>query len=78
MTHVPDKLTILTPMPTVLPRGVQAKGPFACGPLGENLSVRVSQEDNRIIIAACNVLGMKRAEFIRWCAVHTARELMKG
>lgn len=71
----PQQVTIPTPMHTPLLRGAQARGPHALGPLGANLRVRVSKVDNEIITDVVKQLGMKRAEFIRWCAVEVARQL---
>ena len=78
MTQVkqfPSHVTIPTPMHTPLLRGAQARGPHALGPLGANLRVRISRVDNDLITECADTLGMKRAEFIRWCAVEVARTL---
>lgn len=62
-------------MHTPLLRGVQARGPHALGPLGENLRVRISRVDHDLVMQVAEELGMKKAEFCRWCAVEAARQL---
>jgi hypothetical protein len=78
-THVrqfPPKITITTPMYTPMLRGVQAsRGPYALGPLGANLRVRVSRLDYQEIVECSDALGMKPAAFVRWCAVEVAKQL---
>lgn len=57
-------------------RGVQAaRGPHALGPLGANLRVRVSKVDNDLLQEVADDLGMKKAEFVRWCSVRVAKQL---
>lgn len=73
----PPKITIATPMYTPMLRGVQAaRGPYALGPLGANLRVRVSRVDYNMIARCADELGMKPAAFVRWCAVEVAKELI--
>jgi hypothetical protein len=72
----PPKITISTPMYTPMLRGVQAaRGPYALGPLGANLRVRVSRLDYQDIVNWSDQLGMKPAAFVRWCAVEVAHAL---
>lgn len=71
----PTHVTIPTPMHTPLMRGVQARGPHALGPLGDNVRVRISRADMDIIMEVAEQLGMKKAEFVRWCAIEVARQL---
>lgn len=74
----PMHVTILTPMHSPRLRGVQAaRGPHALGPLGANLRVRVSRQDNDMLQEIADALGMKKAEFIRWCAVEVAKQLTR-
>ena len=73
----PTSVTIPTPMHTPLLRGVQARGPHAMGPLGANVRVRISRVDHDLVESTAEALGMKKAEFVRWCAVEVARELTK-
>lgn len=75
MKQYPEFITIRTPMHTPVLRGPQARGPHALGPLGANLRVRLSMMDHDMILRVAQELGMKKAEFIRWCSVHAAREL---
>lgn len=74
----PDTVTIRTPMHTPMLRGPQARGPHALGPLGANLRVRLSRVDHDMIVRVAEDLGMKKAEFIRWCAVEVAKQLDEG
>lgn len=71
----PDHITIPTPMYTPMLRGTQARGPYALGPLGANLRVRVSRQDYDIVTRVSDELGMKPAAFVRWCAVEVAKVL---
>lgn len=73
----PLNVTIKTPMHTPMLRGNQARGPHALGPLGANLRVRVSRVDHGYIEHVSAQLGMKPAAFVRWCAVHVAKELLE-
>lgn len=75
LKQFPANVTIPTPMHTPLLRGVQARGPHALGPLGSNMRVRISRVDNDLITGVADKLGMKRAEYIRWCAVEVAKAL---
>lgn len=72
----PPTITIVTPMYTPMLRGVQAaRGPYALGPLGANVRVRVSRLDYNEIVRCANALSMKPAAFVRWCAVEVAKQL---
>lgn len=73
----PTHVTIPTPMYTSMPRGVNARGPYALGPLGANMRVRVSKVDYQDIQAMAELLHMKPATFMRWCAVETVRALQE-
>ena len=75
LKQFPSTVTIPTPMHTPLVRGVQARGPHALGPLGANMRVRISRIDNDLISVTATKLGMKRAEYIRWCSVEVAKAL---
>lgn len=77
MTKQPPMfLTIPTPMYSPQLRGVQAaRGPYALGPLGYNMRIRFSKVDGDRIDAVCQDLGLKKTEYIRWCAVEVARAL---
>lgn len=76
LRQFPAKITIVTPMYTPLLRGAQAaRGPYALGPLGANLRVRVSRLDYELIVRFADELGMKPASFVRWCAVEVAKQL---
>ena len=75
MKQFPTHVTIPTPMHTPLLRGTQARGPHALGPLGQNLRVRISRVDDEIVQDIADQLGMKKAEFVRWCAVEVAKQL---
>lgn len=76
MKQYPDTVTIRTPMHTPLLRGAQAaRGPHAMGPLGDNIRVRMSKQDRELVEYMCAQLGMKKAEFVRWCALEVAQQL---
>lgn len=78
LSHVPETITIKTPMHTPILRGVHAnRGPHACGPLGANIRVRIPRVDEDVVQEAIDFLGMNKAEFLRWCAVHVSREIKK-
>ena len=75
MKQFPPKTIIPTPMHTPRLRGVQARGPHALGPLGDNLRVRISRHDKELVTHVADELSMKPAEFARWCTVEVAKAL---
>lgn len=65
-------------MHTPRPRGLQAShGPNAYGVLGDNIRVRISSIDKRLIERTARDVGMSKAEFCRWCAVLVAEQMDK-
>lgn len=65
-------VTVLAPM-----HSPRARGIYASGNLGDNVRVRMSLEDRKLIERHANTRGMSKAEFMRWCAVNVAKELDK-
>lgn len=79
LQRTPPFITIPTPMHTPRPRGVAAvRGPHSLGLFTDNMRVRLSQYDRRNVERAAKKLGMDRAEFIRWCCVHAAKQINDG
>ena len=76
LQQTPLTVTIPAPMHSPRARGMQAlRGPHARGTLGDNIRTRVSREERKLIEDVCVRLGMSKAEFMRWCAVHVAEAL---
>lgn len=69
--HIPPNVTIPTPMPTVRARGVHA-----LGYLSETRSVKLSRNDFALLKEASALLDMPHAEFIRWCTVEVAKQIL--
>lgn len=69
---LPLKVTI--PTPSDIPR---ARGIYATTSFGDNLKVRCSGVEIELIDKASAIVGSKRANFIRWCAVHVAQMLVE-
>jgi hypothetical protein len=73
LKQIPDTLTIPSPMPTPRARGI-----YATGSMGSNVKTRLSHIDTEKIDEAAGLLGMTRADFIRWCAVKTAEKILES
>lgn len=74
MPTVTIPATITIPTPHYEPR---ARGIHARGVLSTNVRVRVGYTDRDIILKACRLLGTTESGFLRWCALHTAAQLLK-
>ena len=72
LSHVSDAVTIIRPMPAVVPRGTAS--PLERQP---SISIRFPVEQRETIEEAAAVLDTTRSEFIRWCAYYVALEILK-
>jgi hypothetical protein len=69
-----EVLTITIPFPSHIPR---ARGIHAVGKFGTVLKAKCSRDEEEAVQAAADKLGLTKSEFIRWCSVYSAREIMK-
>lgn len=67
-------LTLTIPFPSYIPR---ARGIHAVGKFGTQFKAKCSIEEKEIVQRAAEHLGISPTEFIRWCSVHSAREVLK-
>lgn len=72
LSHVNDAVTIIRPMPAVVPRGTAS--PLEQQP---TISVRVPIVQREAIEEAALLLHVTRSEFVRWCAYYVALEILK-
>jgi hypothetical protein len=68
------RLTLTIPFPSYIPRG---RGIHAVGKFGSLLKAKCSIGEFEEVDKAASKIGVSRSEFIRWCAVKTAAEVMK-
>jgi hypothetical protein len=71
MSYEPP-LRISIPTPSEIPVGF---GPNSTGKRGGNLRVRCTNSEYDDIQIEANKLGISLANFVRWCAVHTATKM---
>lgn len=76
-TFVKPYVTINRPMPSVKPRGVSAAPEIDDRDRPKPFGVRMPVRDKLAIDQAAKLLDVTRAEFIRWCAVHCAHDILK-
>lgn len=69
-----DDLTVTIPFPSYIPRG---RGIHAVGKFGSMLKAKCALAEEEIVQRAADHINISKAEFIRWCAVNVAREVMK-
>ena len=75
-TQFPINVTIRTPMHTPRARGKYGvQGAHARNQLGDNIRVRTSIVERKLVEYVADQLGMKKAEFMRWCGVEVAKQL---
>jgi len=76
--RAPTHVTIPMPMHSTRARGYAAlRGPHAHGSLSLIIPVRLSQVEYDLIHDASQRMDMTRSEFLRWCAVYTAKAIKK-
>lgn len=69
-----EGLTITIPYPSYIPR---ARGIHAVDKFGTILKAKCSLDEFNAVQDAADKVGVSRAEFIRWCVVHSAKEILK-
>jgi hypothetical protein len=72
---LPEKVVIYTPMPsgTTAPRG---RGVTARGAISRVRSLRLSDEDDRTIRKAYELIGVSFNLYARWCCLQTAKQVI--
>jgi hypothetical protein len=66
-------LKIMITTPSEIPHGF---GPNSTGKRGGNLRVRCTNAEYDMIQMEAASLGISLANFVRWCAVHAAKQLL--
>lgn len=74
MAQHDDRLTLTIPFPSYIPR---ARGIHAVGKFGTQFKAKCTQAEREQVLEACDKLGMSLAEFVRWCSVHCAKEVLR-
>jgi hypothetical protein len=72
LTFVKETVTIHRPMPSSFVRGKSS--PLSNAP---TFSIRMHDDAIEAVDAAAELLGMGRSEFMRWCSIHVAREILE-
>lgn len=72
LSYVSEAVTIIRPMPAVVPRGTAS--PLERQP---TISIRFPIEQREAVEEAADVLRMTRSEFVRWCAYYVALDILK-
>lgn len=74
LKEVLEELTVTIPFPSHIPR---ARGIHAVGKFGTILKSKCSLDEEQLVQSAADKIGVSKAELIRWCVVHVAKEVMK-
>jgi hypothetical protein len=74
LKQVLDEITVTIPYPSHIPR---ARGIHAVGKFGTVLKAKCSRDEEGLVQSAADKIGVSKAELIRWCSVHVAKEIMK-
>lgn len=69
-----DDVTLTIPFPSYIPRG---RGIHAVGKFGSLLKAKCSVAEFEEVQKAADHIGVSRSEFIRWCSVKSAVEVLK-
>lgn len=70
--RLPLQIVIPTPMPSVIQHGIHATTTFE-----RHVKFRCNKRQQDEIDLAAQLCGMKRADFVRFCATHTARKIIE-
>lgn len=69
-----EDLTLTIPVPSYLPR---ARGIHAVGKFNSLLKCKCTIEEKELVQQAADEMGMSFANFVRWCTVQCAKEVLK-
>jgi hypothetical protein len=70
-----DRVTLTIPFPSYIPR---ARGIHAAGKFGTLFKAKCTLEEKEVVQQAAHHLGISPTEFVRWCTVHCAKEVLKN
>lgn len=70
-----EGLTITIPVPSYIPR---QRGIHAVAKFGTIFKAKCSLDEKEIVQRAADQINVTASEFIRWCAVYVAREVLKN
>lgn len=73
MAEHDTRLQVTIPFPSYIPR---ARGIHAVGKFGSLLKAKCTVEELDLVQMAADAANVSRAEFIRWSAVHVAKEIL--
>jgi hypothetical protein len=68
------QLTLTIPYPSYIPR---ARGIHAVGKFGTLFKAKCTLAEKGIVQQAADKLDITPTEFIRWCVVHCAKEVLR-
>jgi hypothetical protein len=69
-----DDITLTIPVPSYIPRG---RGLHAVGKFDSTLKAKCTIEEKALVLRAAEHYNMSFANFVRWVAVHSAKEVLK-
>jgi len=73
MSH-DGRITLTIPFPSYIPR---ARGIHAVGKFGTQFKAKCTLEEKDIVQRAAEQINISPTEFIRWCSVKAAQEVLK-
>lgn len=68
-----SRVQITIPFPSHIPR---ARGIHAVGKFGTLFKAKCTVEEKELVQQAADAIGITYSEFIRWCAVYSAKEIL--
>ena len=74
MAERDDRISLTIPFPSHIPR---ARGRHAVGKFREFWRVYLAEGDKDLLREAAAYVGISDSAFIRWVALHAAKEVMK-
>lgn len=72
ITQMEETVTIIRPMPSSYLRGLVS--PLSNAP---TFSIRMHAEVIEIVDEASRLMGMTRADFMRWCSKYVAQDILR-
>ena len=69
-----EQLTLTIPVPSYIPRG---RGLYAVGKFDSILKAKCTVDEKELVQRAAEYYNMSFANFVRWVAVQSAKEVLK-
>jgi hypothetical protein len=73
MSQHDTRIQITIPFPSYIPR---ARGIHAVGKFGTQFKAKCSLTEKEIVDKAADAIGITSSEFVRWCVVKSAEEVL--